>query len=201
MPRLFCAIALPPRLRAQLADLVKPAVRKLREDRADGWCSARLESPDKFHITLKFYGDVPEAKLPELKDALRAAASRHEPFSLNLDYTGYFPPSGAPRVFWMGVTGPDGGKQLQSLRRDVEANSVRAGFEAEPKKFHPHITLARFKSEKGEFQRLAIQANALRWDVSFLELIESTLGPGGSTYRTVEKFRLGGNASASPAGE
>lgn len=195
MPRLFCAIALPPQLRAQLDDLVKPAAQKLREDSASGWSSARLEPSDKFHITLKFYGDVPESRLPDLKEALRAAASRHEPFSLNLDYSGYFPPSGAPRVFWMGVTSPDGGKRLQALRRDVEANSVRAGFGAETKKFHPHITLARFKSGKGEFQRLAIQANALRWDVSWVALVESALGPGGSKYRAVEKFQLGGNTS------
>lgn len=201
MPRLFCAIPLPVQLRTQLSDLVKPAVRKLRDDPASGWSSVRLESPDKFHLTLKFYGDVPESRLPDLKEALKAAASGHAPFPLNLDYSGYFPPSGAPRVFWMGVTGPDGGKRLQALRRDVEANSVRAGFEAEPKKFHPHITLARFKSEKGGFQRLDVQATPLGWDVSFLELIESTLGPGGSTYRTVEKFRLGGNTSTSPAGE
>jgi 2'-5' RNA ligase len=201
MPRLFCAVALPPHLRLQLADLVKPAVLKLREDPASGWTSARLESPDKFHITLKFYGDVPEGKLPELKDALRAAASRHEPFSLNLDYTGYFPPSGAPRVFWMGVTGPDGGKGLQALQRDVEANSVRAGFEAEPKKFHPHITLARFRPEKGRFQRLDVQAMPLRWDVSWMVLVQSTLGPGGSTYRAIEQFPLGGNMLSSPAGE
>src|SRR5271155_6076246 len=58
------------------------------------------------HVTLKFIGEWPEEKLPQLEDALRSVPSRHE-FPVEVKSLGWFPNAHHPRVFWAAVLGGD----------------------------------------------------------------------------------------------
>src|SRR5258705_13858209 len=70
--------------------------------------------PENIHLSLKFLGDVEDARELEFREALqRAAGTGPEPRPLTLQITGFgvFPDYHRPRVLWAGVT-PDPGLEL-----------------------------------------------------------------------------------------
>ena len=70
----------------------------VRRSRGSRWIP-----PPNLHLTVWFLGEVSDARAGAI--ARRAAASRStsRPFELRLAGLRAFPPSGPPRVFWMGV--------------------------------------------------------------------------------------------------
>jgi hypothetical protein len=87
--RLFVAIDLPESTRQLLAGL-DPQIRGVR------WTQ-----PDQMHLTLGFFGDVPqhiELKLREKLSAIEFGA-----FFLPLNGVGVFSSKGAPKIIWIGV--------------------------------------------------------------------------------------------------
>ncbi|HXE81002.1 MAG TPA: RNA 2',3'-cyclic phosphodiesterase, partial [Vicinamibacterales bacterium] len=96
---------------------------------------------DQLHLTLRFIGEVDDAIGAEIETRL-APAYPTAPFEIALAGVGLFPPSGAPRVVWIGLT--DGIDRV----REVQAETVRrlAGLPIRPddRLFSPHLTLGRF---------------------------------------------------------
>ncbi|MBI4820905.1 MAG: RNA 2',3'-cyclic phosphodiesterase [Deltaproteobacteria bacterium] len=180
MPRLFVALSLPEPIRIRLA-----ADRPLLE-------KARFESPDKLHVTLRFIGDLPDDALAPLEQALERVTL--DPFELELAGAGSFPPRGPPRVLWAGINKCP---TLDALAGAVEAACVSAGVPEEPRPFHAHVTLARLHPDPRN-KRLIESALATlskrppeTFAVDSFELVESTLGRSGSTYRARRSFPLG----------
>ncbi len=75
------------------------------------------------HLTLKFIGEWPEEKLPELQTALCSIAPR-APIPAEVKGLGWYPNPHHPRVFWAGV---QGGEPLVTLVRDIEARTRAFG--------------------------------------------------------------------------
>ena len=98
-------------------------------------------NPDQMHLTLRFIGDVNSSVFRDVLEALPGV--RSEPFSIQLEGLGFFPPRGNPRVVWVGMKKNDA---LIRLRKKVESVLVNAGLDPEGRKYSPHITLARLKS-------------------------------------------------------
>jgi RNA 2',3'-cyclic 3'-phosphodiesterase len=138
MIRLFIAIDIPDSLCAMLHGMGR------------GIPGARPVSEDQIHLTLRFIGEVDGGMFRDLKEAL--AEVRATPFSLAVQGVGHFPPRGAPRVLWAGLSRSE---ELVLLRNRIERKLVACGLPAEQRKFAPHITLARLKDSPlrrvGEF--------------------------------------------------
>jgi 2'-5' RNA ligase len=135
MWRTFIAVPLPRRVReaaGALQGLLKGQGGRLKWVRPDG-----------MHLTLKFLGDVDPARVPEIEQALAAAAGSAAPFTLDVRGIGVFPGMRKPRVLWMGVKGQL--DLLSALQVAVESELVRIGFPAEQRPFRAHLTLARIK--------------------------------------------------------
>lgn len=184
--RLFCAIELPQEIRAQAARHIAA----LRE--AAPGVRASWDCEEKLHLTLKFFGDLEEGRVPQLSAALEHAASPINPFELGLSGTGAFPPSGLPRVLWLGVIDPSG--QLGKLQQQVDEECTRTGFARERKRFHPHLTIARLRSPEGA-RVLAALHKGMEFEteafiVTEIVLIRSELGPHGSRYTKLSHYRL-----------
>ncbi|HZE94816.1 MAG TPA: RNA 2',3'-cyclic phosphodiesterase [Gemmatimonadales bacterium] len=152
--------------------------------------------PENIHLSLKFLGDVDEAREPELRAALkRAAGTGGEPRPLTLQITGFgvFPDYHRPRVLWAGVT-PDPGLEL--LQHGVEQAFAPLGFPTEGRPFRPHITLARAARDARprEFAGLAELLSGVDCDetvtVTDLELMQSTLQAEGPVYQVKYHERL-----------
>jgi 2'-5' RNA ligase len=169
------------RLRALLA--------QLREIRG-----LRAVSPHQLHFTLKFFEELPEAKLPAAKGAAARAAAAFSSFSLNLSGLGTFPHRGPARVLWVGCE--SGGEALVSLASAVDKEFTLEGFALEARSFSPHLTLARVKDpraarETAVFVSTNVSFDAGSIDVNELVLYHSVLGPSGAAHTPLLRARLG----------
>ena len=146
--RIFIALDIPAEVRARLTEYMERA-RALAPD-------ARWARVEGLHVTLKFVGEISDARLPEMKTAL--ASVKAAPFAVRFGGVGFFPNAKAARVFWAGV---EGGDELPRLASAVDAALAKLGIAREEKPYHPHLTLARASAHPlRELQALATAAAA-----------------------------------------
>jgi 2'-5' RNA ligase len=156
--------------------------------------------PENIHLSLKFLGDVDDAREPELSAALKQAAGTREPRAprpLTLQITGFgvFPDYHRPHVLWAGVT-PDPGLEL--LQHGVEQAFAPLGFPTEARAFRPHVTLGRAARDARprDFTGLAEILAGTDFDatvtVAEVDLMQSTLQPNtaGPVYQVKYHERL-----------
>src|SRR6185437_6129623 len=79
--------------------------------------NARWVSPESLHVTLKFIGERPDAKRPEIEMALETVSGRE--FELKFRGCGFFPNAKSARVFWIGI---EAGPALAELAASVDAS-------------------------------------------------------------------------------
>lgn len=171
---------------------------------------ARWSRDEAGHVTLAFLGAVEEPRVPAIATIVRDVAARHRPFVLEVAGAGVFGPPARPRVLWADVAGDL--DALAALQADVTAALVPLGVAPEARPFHPHLTLARTRSPRGE-RGLAAAALAMRGErfgaqqVSTLVLYESHLGRGGARHEALARCALQSrcrepsNGSSGPAGD
>lgn len=186
--RCFIAIALPSETRKALAAASHELSRMLPADSAN---SVRWVKSEQMHLTLRFLGDTPVAKVPDISAAMDQVTSGRPAISLQLDTLGCFPNARRPRVIWAGVGGQL--DDLIALQRALEAALVPLGWAPEGKPFHPHLTLGRVKDSR------AVGEARFPWGkglvpadipVDTLHLIESQLRPDGPIYSERHSSRL-----------
>jgi len=147
--------------------------------------------PENIHLSLVFLGDVPRDDVPVISEALDAAVYELPAFSFEVTGIGSFG-RGSPRVIWAGVRECDA---LAFVQASVSEGLRRLGMELENRPYHPHITLGRVRSARG---RNALVA-ALRElpeqqygtvSVKGIDLMQSTLKPGGAEYARIHRAAL-----------
>ena len=153
--------------------------------------------PEGIHLTLKFLGDVPVEREPELRAALRSAAGDGdgEPRGITLQVEGFgaFPDARRPRVVWAGVA-PE--PALELLQHRVEQVFAPLGFPTEARAFRPHVTLGRAARDARprDLQGLEPALDAATFSgaalVTTVDLMQSTLESGGSVYQVKHRERL-----------
>ena len=185
--RLFVALEIPSEVRKNLASLIE-SLRAVSPQ-------ARWVRPENLHVTLKFIGEVPEARLSVIRGALASVRSE-QPVTLDFRELGLFPNEKHPRVFWAGI---EASPNLKTLAAEIEKAAETLGIPPEQKPFSPHLTLARFEPPRLPDQlQVAVQENAEREFGSLLtnqfHLIESKLKPSGAEYTTVESFSFAAEA-------
>src|SRR5215475_2786696 len=127
MLRLFVGIGFPPELKLQLSLL------------CSGVPGAKWVDPGNFHLTLRFIGEIGEDIAADIDNALsRLRAPR---FVLQISGVGVF--GDKPRSLWAGV---ERSPELVGLRDKIEQALIRTGLAPEPRKFTPHVTLARLRN-------------------------------------------------------
>ena len=138
------------------------------------------------HVTLKFLGNVSEARLPELKSALEKVS--FSPFTLELKGVGAFPSLSRINVVWVGIG--LGEQEVEKIYDQVEDGMASLGFAREGRRFNAHITIARARSGRKR-EELAKILERFR-DESFggftangLRLKRSILKPSGPDYSTL----------------
>src|SRR5277367_4684404 len=178
--RLFTGIDLPDEVREKLARLLM----LLRP------CAHLKWSPVyNLHVTLKFIGEWPEEKLPQLEAILRGMAPR-EPIAAEVKGLGWFPNPHHPRVFWVGV---QGGDALPVLVKDINAGLTSLGIATEDRPFNAHLTLARIK-EPAPLQALRSAIAELEsveygaFEVDRFHLYRSQPGSAGSIYTKLSEY-------------
>jgi RNA 2',3'-cyclic 3'-phosphodiesterase len=143
MVRLFTAVPLPDTVRQQLM---------LANGGVPG---ARWSEPHNMHITLRFIGEVDRGLAEDCALALESVAV--SPFRLTICGVGQFGAGKRARVLWAGV---EKSAALGHLHDKIESALVRTGLEPEPRKFSPHVTLARLRDSPKERLVGYLQAHA-----------------------------------------
>jgi len=184
--RLFVAVTPPAEVLAELEAAVAP----LRAD----WPGLRWASPDRWHVTLAFLGEVAEPKLDGLRERLERAARRHHATRLQVGKGGAFPSAGKARVFCAFIGGEkDQLAELRGLAASVAAGSRRAGAPPpdEGRRYRPHLTLARCRQPADLRPLVSALAGfaGQPWDAREIELILSKTGPQPS-YQTLGSWPL-----------
>ena len=142
--RLFVAIDLPESTKQFLVDL-DPKIRGVR------WTD-----PSQMHLTLAFFGDVPEDVDLALREKL--SAIQFGAFFLPITGAGTFPSKGPPKIIWIGVG--RGHPHLFQVHKRVQEAALAAGLEPELRPWHPHITIARCRDVAPQAIRKFLQSNA-----------------------------------------
>jgi 2'-5' RNA ligase len=141
------------------------------------------------HITLKFIGEWPEARLDEAGAALRGVKSRLA-IPIAIRELGWFPNAHSPRVFWAGVSG---GSELAGLARDAEDSLAPLGIAKETREYTPHLTLARIK-QPAPLQNLQEAIGALpavefgSFSATRFFLYRSQPGAAGTIYTKLSEY-------------
>lgn len=155
---------------------------------------ARWVAASNLHITLWFIGEVDDARAARIGEVMKAPFEV-APFTLRVAGLGAFPPSGPPRVFWLGATA--GADPLGELHRQVESRLTPLGFEPERRAYSAHLTIARVKDvprgASPQIRRLLadIPADAGATEITAATLFRSRLSPKGSTYEPLMRIPLG----------
>jgi len=177
MLRLFVGIGFPPELKLQLSLL------------CSGMPGAKWVDPGNFHLTLRFIGETGESLAADINEALARLRARR--FTLELAGTGVFGGADKPRSLWVGV---ERSPELVALRDKIEQALVRSGLPPEPRKFSPHVTLARLKHPAPDriaaFLAASAQFRAEPLEVNSFSLIASVQTKAGSVYEDQADYRL-----------
>jgi 2'-5' RNA ligase len=132
MIRLFIAVDVPETIKRELS-LISYGVR-----------DAKWTIPSQFHCTLKFIGDVDGAKFSEIRRTLSSV--KKLAFDVTLSGCGIFPHRGNPKILWIGFKESE---ELLNLHYSIQNSLFLLNIPRSDRKFHAHITLARFPEHSG----------------------------------------------------
>ena len=179
--RVFAAVVLPDDV---VADL--DAVIARHRDDVLAWTLR-----EQWHLTLAFYGQVADERVPNLKARLTRAAKRYPVLSLALDGAGRFD----ERALWVGCSGDVA--TLRDIARSAAAAGRRIGAASadDAFRFRAHVTLARARRPV-DLRPYVAALDAYRsrsWSVDAVSLVRSHLGAGAerrSRYETLSRHPL-----------
>jgi len=177
-------------LAADVVAAIETVVAPIRQVGGD----VRWVAKENLHVTLKFLGQISEARVDAVRAALSRCAKLRAPFEVTAMGLGAFPNQRRARVVWVGLDGPE----LGALSCGVDEELAGEGFPREARATIPHITIGRVRSPRGWERVLA----AMRpyWENSFgksrvdeIVLYRSDLRPEGPLYMALERLPLDGS--------
>jgi 2'-5' RNA ligase len=179
-PRLFVAVPLSPDATAAVAEIVE----RIRADEPEGR-GVRWVRLDGLHLTLRFLGPTPEARVADLAAAVEDVARDGRPFTITVRGAGSFPPTGRPRTIWLDIR--DGVEGLEGLAARLDDRLADVGWERDRRPFRAHLTLARADGVRaGPATVAALTAAAadlaIQSPIDRMILFESITGSGRARY-------------------
>jgi RNA 2',3'-cyclic 3'-phosphodiesterase len=177
MPRLFTGVEIPADVAMGL-DLMR-----------GGIPGARWIDRESYHITLRFIGDIEIGLAREIAAALDLINA--EPFALRLKGVDVFAGRQAHGIFAAVEESPE----LRRLHQMHERLCQTLGLPAEPRKFTPHVTLARLKDAPPRDLQHYLAAHSLyasrAFEVGRFVLFSSRPSRGGGPYAVEAAYALG----------
>jgi 2'-5' RNA ligase len=144
--------------------------------------------PENLHITTRFIGEWPEARLGELEEALGRAAGMGA-FEVTIGGLDYYPDSGRPRVLFAPVSAASALNELA----DATSTALAAiGLPREERAYSPHLTLARIRNENIHKLRERIKNMSTtefgKFEVREFHLYLSKRSSQGSVYSKLRTY-------------
>lgn len=177
--RLFTAIPLSRDVRAHVASIALELSQGVEE--------VRWVPPENLHVTLRFLGDFPDSKVPDMVGWMQKA-SAHLPFELDIGGVGGFPSQGSARVIWVGAIDETGA--AGSVYDIIDKGAGKCGLGRESRRYRPHITVGRPRRHPVKISRDTAERFAgrfLKLEVNDIVLFKSVLKSTGAEYTEMQR--------------
>lgn len=188
--RVFLALEISPTVKEYLQGIIKIMASRITGVR---WVKSEGQ-----HITLKFFGELDEAMVENIRTRLLSIDDKFEPFEATIKGIDAFPNKRRARVIV--VTLEKGVDIAKAIFNDIEVALLPLGFEGEKRDYTPHITLGRRKEQSPILERDIPDLNGMGFIVDRLVMFRSTLTPQGAIYSPLweigfksRKSETGGN--------
>ena len=147
----------------------------------------KWEDPEKFHLTLRFLGDIEEKEAVLLNQKLEETSFTFDKITYNSGGIGFFPNERRPNVVFIGLE--EEGSNSQILVDVLDKTMLEIGIKPD-KKFVAHITLGRFRREnrKGAEGIQIINFEPFKVEFESFHLMKSVLDFRGSKYFPIKEF-------------
>ncbi len=184
--RVFAAIELSLNIQRRIQQQIQQLQSAVPENKAS-W-----SRPENIHLTVKFFGNVPQKKIARISDAASRVVKQFNKFEIQIGNTGAFPKVSQPRVLWIGIADPTG--ELARLHQLFETECSAEGFDEEARDFRPHLTIARLRRPEGA--KAVAEANqklgfeTMTVEVEELVVFRSEPGSKGSKYTALSKHTI-----------
>jgi 2'-5' RNA ligase len=174
---------------------IQKKIEEVEEDLKSSHADVRWVTPEKIHLTLKFFGNIEESKIEPIVRSIEGPIQTTPSFFLKVRGVGAFPHLKNPRVIWMGLV--DGKEALTHFQKQLEEALEKIGFESEKRAFHPHLTLGRMRSSKGREELIGRMEKHKEEEFGDLQiervvLFKSDLRPTGPIYTPLREIKLAG---------
>jgi len=179
--RVFAALPLPGQTSSAILDAFSAA--RTLAPRAK-WVAA-----EGMHLTLHFFGEIPDEAVPGFWPLFDEPALRRSAIVAQLGQVGFFPPSGTPRVLWIGLQ-----KGVEEMRGFSAAFTEKLkplrklggplqGWLPDTRGFTPHVTVARAGSAPlSTHLAEVVSVPAQEFLITECVLFQSILGSSGARY-------------------
>jgi 2'-5' RNA ligase len=189
MPGVRTFIALDP------GEAIRARMVSLQESLRRTGTEVKWVGPENLHLTLLFLGEVDSRELMGVCRAVEDATRGRRAIEISVEGAGCFPNMRRPHVVWIGVG--QGAEEIAALHDALEKPLLELGcYRREERRFTPHITLGRIRSEKpmdALTQALLQKQDYKAGDATVAEVLimSSELSPHGPTYTVMSRVPLG----------
>ncbi|MBZ9571502.1 RNA 2',3'-cyclic phosphodiesterase [Methanobrevibacter sp. TMH8] len=191
--RCFLAIDIEPNL-VQKIEEVQKEFKKTNNN-------VKYVKTENLHFTLKFFGNVSDTKINEIKKAIDKVLSNvsnnddkdenNSKTELIIKGIGTFPNKNYMKVLWIGT---QNNSFLLNLQKELDSEFTKLGFKKE-KNFKTHLTIGRIRNlkDKNEFKEKIDELKNISigtMNISKISLKKSELTPKGPIYSDIEIFEI-----------
>ena len=189
MTRLFIALNIPEEIKQNIIDIRRNIINRIPGNQYE---KLRWEPKEKFHLTLKFIGDVNDSLTDEIPNHLEFI-SEYQKINCELTKFGFFYNKRVLKILWVGF------KVDESLNKLVDEINKKlltvsgGSIPVDNREFRAHLTLLRIKTKLDRdfitsFEKFVIpETKFIAEDIS---LFKSELLPDMSRYIEIKKIKL-----------
>ena len=147
----------------------------------------RPQKENQIHLTLRFVGEIADEKLFKIEELVARVGAKHKKNQLLFNKWIALPDHGPVRIIALGSF--YSAAEIQDIAKELDDGCEKWGALSEARKFIPHLTLARVRSDNshGELRRRIheLPVPELKLSVNTLILYRSYLKPHGAEYEKV----------------
>ncbi len=187
MARIRTFIAVP------LSDSIRGESVALQDELARAGNEVKWTEEKNLHVTLIFLGEVQAEEVPAVCRIATEAVQGVGPFRMSVEGLGCFPNPRRPRIIWIGVG--EGTQEIVRIHDALEPPLMDLGYRREDRKYTPHITLGRVKSDRPTDRLAKLLAQHAGWKggetvAREIHVMGSELTRDGPVYTILGRVRF-----------
>lgn len=182
MIRTFIALEIP--------EIAVNKIVDIRNEFFDADDNIKWEPRNKYHLTLKFLGDINKSLIKNISDVVEDLIVKYEPFNITFKNFGVFKRDGVPKILWAGF---EENKLLNEFVYQIDSSMEEFGFAKENRKFQPHLTILRLRGNENiqKINKLtSADIDEFNFNADTIVFFKSELKPSGSEYTSIKKFYI-----------